>query len=80
MEVRERAVRFVVSGESRYAVAARLGTSPSCVIKWLGLYHRAGSVKPGKMGGHEPSKMSGAHRNWVFGADRGRGCDASGPC
>ncbi len=51
MELRERAVHFVLSGESRHAVAARLGLSPSCVIKWMSLYQRTGSVKPGKIGG-----------------------------
>ena len=66
MELRERAVHFVSSGESRHAVAARLGISPSCVIKWLDLYHRTGSVKPGKMGGHVPPKISGEHRDWVL--------------
>jgi putative transposase len=66
MELRERAVRFVSSGESRHAVAARLGISPSCVIKWLDLYHRTGSVKPGKMGGHVLPKISGEHRDWVL--------------
>jgi transposase len=66
MELRERSVRFVKAGESRHAVAVRLGISPSCVIKWLDLYRRTGSVKLGKMGGHVPPKKSGAHRDWVL--------------
>ena len=66
MELRERAVRFVLSGESRHAVAARLGLSLSCVVKWMSLYHRTGSVKPGKIGGHVPPKIRGAHRDWVL--------------
>lgn len=66
MELRERAVRFVKAGETRHAVAARLGISPSCVIKWLDLFDRTGSVKPGKMGGHVPRKISGKHRDWVL--------------
>src|SRR5882724_4830137 len=66
MELRERAVRFVNAGESRHAVAGRLGVSPSCVIKWLARYRQTGSVKPGKMGGHVPRKIAGAHREWVL--------------
>jgi putative transposase len=66
MELRERAVRFVNAGNSRHAVAERLGISPSCVIKWLALHRRTGSVKPGKIGGHVPLKISGAHREWVL--------------
>ena len=50
MELRERAVRLVNAGESRHAVAARLGISPSSVIKWLDRYAKIGSVKPGKTG------------------------------
>ena len=33
MELRERAVRFVEAGESRHAVAERLGLSVSTVIR-----------------------------------------------
>jgi putative transposase len=67
MELRERAVRFVDAGESRHAVAERLGVSASCVIKWLARYRQTGSVKPGKMGGHVPRKIAGPHREWVLG-------------
>ena len=66
MELRERAVRFVEAGESRHAVAARLGLSPSCVIKWMALYRKTGSVNPGKIGGHVPPKIRGEHREWVL--------------
>jgi transposase len=57
-------VRFVNAGESRHA--ARLRISPSCVIKWLDLYHRTGSVKPFKMGGHVRPKISAENRDWVL--------------
>jgi transposase len=66
MALRERAVRFVEPGESRQALAARLGLSPSCVIKWMAVYRKAGSVKPGKIGGHVPPKIRGVHREWVL--------------
>lgn len=67
MELRVRAVRFVEAGESRHAVAERLGVSASCVIKWLARYRDTGSVKPGKMGGHVARKIAGTHREWVPG-------------
>lgn len=51
-------------GESRHAVGARLGLCPSCVIKWTAFYHKTGSVKPGKIGGHGPPSIRGAHREW----------------
>lgn len=66
MDLRERALRFVIAGESRHAVAERLGISPSCVIKWLARYHKTGSIKPDKMGGHVPRKIAGSDRDWVL--------------
>jgi transposase len=50
MELRLRAVRFVEAGESRHAVAERLGVSVSCVIKWLQWFAKTGSVVPDKVG------------------------------
>ena len=35
MELQERAVRFVIAGESGNAVAKRLDINVSCVVKWL---------------------------------------------
>ena len=66
MEMRKRAVRFVETGQSRHAVAERLGVSVSCVVKWLLRHKTTGSVKPGKMGGHVKPKISGEHRDWVL--------------
>jgi len=40
--------------------------SSSCVIKRMAPYCKAGSVKPGKIGGHVPLKIRGAHREWVL--------------
>jgi putative transposase len=65
MELRERAVRFVQTGESRRAVAVRLGVSASSVIKWLGRLDKTGDVAPGKVGGHRPQKIQGEDRGWV---------------
>ena len=81
MEMRQRAVRFVKAGESRHAVARRLGVSVSCVVKWLLRHEATGSVKPGQVGGHRPRKIVGEHREWVLRADCSRqGRDPSGPC
>ena len=66
MEMRLRAVRFVESGQSRNAVAERLGVSVSCVVKWLLRHQVTGSVKPGKIGGHVKPKISGKYRDWVL--------------
>jgi putative transposase len=66
MELRLRAVRFVDAGQSRHAVAERLGVSVSCVIKWLQRFSKTGSVAPGKVGGHRRAKIAGAHRDWVL--------------
>ena len=66
MELRQRALKFVKSGQSRNAVAKRLGVSISCVVKWLQRHDATGSVKPGKIGGHVKPKVSGEHRDWVL--------------
>jgi putative transposase len=66
MELRQRALKFVKSGQSRNAVAKRLGVSVSCVVKWLQRHDATGSVKPGKIGGHVKPKISDAYRDWVL--------------
>ncbi len=66
MELHVRAVRFVEAGESRHAVAARLGVTVSSVIKWLQRFSTTGNVAPGKVGGHRKPKISGPHRDWVL--------------
>jgi len=72
MALRERALRFVEAGESRHAVARRLGVSVSCVVKWLARYSLTGSVKPLKIGGHVPRKIAGADRDWLLQQIKGR--------
>lgn len=67
MALRLRAVRFVEDGQSRHAVAERLGVSVSCVIKWLQRFTATGSVAPAKVGGHRRAKIAGDHRDWVLG-------------
>lgn len=66
IEMRVRAVRFVEAGESRHAVADRLGVSVSTVIKWLQRFSKTGTVAPGQVGGHRKPKIVDTHRDWVL--------------
>ena len=52
LDLRERVVRRVESGERVRAVADLYGVSVSCVVKWSLRYRASGSAAPGKMGGH----------------------------
>src|SRR5262245_28241805 len=72
MELRERAVKFVLAGESRHQVANRVGLGVSTVIRWLDSYERTGSAAPAKFGGYRKPKIAGKWRDWLI--DRiGRG-------
>ncbi len=66
MDLRQRAMDRVASGETCHDVAAALKVAPSSVIKWAQRYRRTGSVAPGKMGGHRPHAIAGGHRDWVL--------------
>jgi putative transposase len=65
MDLRERAISRVEAGESVRAFAASLSISPSCVVKWSQRFRATGSVAPGKMGGHKPRILQGAHADWL---------------
>ncbi len=65
MDLRERAISRVEAGGSVRAVAASLSISPSCVLKWSQRFRATGSVAPGKMGGHKPRILQGAHADWL---------------
>ena len=54
------------AGESVRAVAAALSVAPSSVVKWRQRRRATGSVAPGKMGGHVPRKIRGAHEAWLI--------------
>ena len=66
MELRERAVRFVLAGESRHSVAERLGLGASTVIRWLDRYKKTGTAAPAKFGGYRKPKIIGPYRNWLL--------------
>lgn len=74
MDLRERAVRAVeAEGLSRRAAAGRFGLGVSTVINWVRRSRETGSVRPGRMGGHKPKKLAGAHREWLLARCRERG-------
>jgi transposase len=66
MELRERAMSLLASGESVRSVGTTLGVSPSSVVKWSQRLRRTGSVAPGRSGGRTPLKIAGAHRDWLI--------------
>ena len=66
IDLRERVVAAVVEGGlSRRQAAERFGVGISTVIRWVSQFHATGSVAPGKMGGHRPRTISGAHHDWL---------------
>jgi putative transposase len=66
MELRDRAVRFVLAGESRHAVAQRLGLGASTVIRWLDRHKKTGTAAPAKFGGYRKPKITGTYRDWLL--------------
>ena len=65
MDLRERVVAAVSSGDSCRAVAARFGVAVSSVVKWHQRYRRTGSVEPGQMGGHR-KRILDPHRAFIL--------------
>ena len=66
LDLRQRVVDAVEQeGLSRNRAAARFGVAVSTVIGWVHQFRETGSLAPGKMGGHRPKKISGAHRDWL---------------
>ncbi len=63
-DLRERAVRAVLDGESCRQVAERLEIAVSSVVKWCQRYRRTGSVAPDKIGGHRPRLLE-SHRDFI---------------
>jgi transposase len=46
--------------------AKRFGVGISTAINWVKRKRETGSAAPGKMGGHKPKAISGAHRVWLL--------------
>lgn len=67
MDLRERVVGAVEQdGLSRRQAATRFGVGISTVIRWVRRLRETGRIEPGKMGGHRPKKIAGAHRDWLI--------------
>jgi len=67
MDLRERVIAAIEQeGMSRQQAAARFGVAPSSAVKWVARYRSTGSVAPGKMGGHKPRTLRGAHAEWLI--------------
>jgi transposase len=68
IDLRERVVAAVEQdGLSRHQAAERFGVSVSTAIGWVRRFRETGGVAPGKMGGHKPKAIAGAHRDWLLG-------------
>jgi putative transposase len=65
-DLRERVVRAVCEGGlSCHKAAARFGIGVSTAILWVQRFRKTGSVKPAKIGGYRPKKISGPYRSWL---------------
>jgi transposase len=58
IDLRERIVEAVKSGESRNSTAKRFAVSVSCVIKLVQRWQETGSIRPGQMGGWKEHALS----------------------
>jgi transposase len=68
MDIRERAIARLASGQTVREVAGALGVAASSVVKWSGRKRQSGSVAPGQMGGHRPVLITGKYRQIVLDA------------
>lgn len=66
-DLRERVVLAVESGGmSRHRAAQHYGVAISTAINWVRRFRETGSLAPGKMGGHKPKSIRGAHHDWLL--------------
>lgn len=66
LDLRERVVSKAMAGEPVRAVAKNFGVGISSVVKWSQRFRATGSAAAGKMGGHRPRVLVGAHRAWLL--------------
>ena len=64
LDLRQRVVAAVASGESCRTVAATFKVSVASVVKWSQRYRATGSIAPGKMGGHRKPVLE-PHRAFI---------------
>jgi transposase len=66
-DLRERVISAVESGRmSRNQAAQHYGVAISTAISWVRRFRETGSAAPGKMGGHKPKSIRGAHHDWLL--------------
>ena len=68
MDLRERAMARLATGETTYEVAEALSVAVSSVIKWAARARQYGSPAPAKMGGYRKRIISGTYREMVLAA------------
>ena len=66
LDLRERVVAAVLTGESCRAVAKRFGVGVSSVVKWTQRYRSTGSAAAKPMGGNRSLALVGEDRAWLL--------------
>lgn len=65
LDLRKRVVAAIEGGMSRNQAAKWFGVAISTAIGWMKRLDETGSVKPGQIGGHKPTAVSGEHAVWL---------------
>ena len=65
LDLRERVVKALASGQRCRAAAARFGVSVATVVRWGQRQRRTGSPAAGKVGGYRPYVLAG-ERAWLL--------------
>lgn len=65
LDLRERVVAAVASGQSCRTAAGRFGVSVASVVKWSQRFRATGSAAAKPMGGRRPYALEG-ERNWLL--------------
>jgi len=63
-DLRQRAVRAYLGGESCREVGEKFSIAPSTVVKWKALLEASGGLEHGKVGGHR-ARLLAPHREWI---------------
>jgi transposase len=66
LDLRERVIAAVKSGQSRRQVAATFGLEPSTVVKWWQRYRASGEVAARPRGGSKVRALVEKERDWVL--------------
>src|ERR1051325_1983952 len=66
MDLRQRAMARLASGETTYEVADALSIAGSSVLKWGARTRKYGSPAPAKMGGYRQRAIIGTYREMVL--------------